>query len=292
MTREDWLNRAVELLRPQLQELARLTVPPVRVSCGDLGLHKRSTCYPADWTVQPGVRELVISLRHTAEAIPVLGSLTRELIHAAGIKGHYRNFQRAAAACGLRPIAGPWATAGFDPGDPPAWAYGVAQELPPWPAPRLQPPTNEPKQTTRMLGVTCEGCGMKWRAAGTHLHNDLRCPQPDCGGTQHVAWTDASQATTAPENRDSVTFRSTGGITMTAPWRVGKLLTEQQAQRIYDALRNDEGVTECARGSATLVEHRDTIPGVGRQFRIAMTPAPERTRRLRVRKGAALPAAG
>ena len=150
MQREEWLTRAVERLRPELCEQG-LRVPEVRVSCGDLGIHKRGTCYPQEWTVQPEIREIAINLRHTAEAIPVLGTLIHELIHAAGIRNHYRDFQRIAADCGLSPDPS-WSRATYlRPEDAPAWAIGLADELGPWPAPRLQTPATEAKQSTRMI---------------------------------------------------------------------------------------------------------------------------------------------
>ena len=235
--REDWLRRAADLLRPVLHDVAGLTVPEVRISCGLLAPRRLGICYPAEWTVTPAVREIAINLRHRAEAIPTLGTLIHYLIHAAGVRGHYPDFQSAARSCGLAPSAGPWSTATYPSAeDAPAWAVGLAEQVGPWPAPPIRPPAREPRQSTRMLKVTCEGCGMLWRATARHLHDDVRCPQRECEGTQHIVWPD--DAGTAPtESPHRVTFSSgKHGTSYTCPWAMGKVVSEKQAQRVYDAL--------------------------------------------------------
>ena len=111
-TREQWLETAVEALRPCLQEHAGLSVPRVRLSCGVHSRRRRGEVYIGK-TVD-NVAEVNISLSHTAEASSVLGTLMRLCIYvAAGSQAHRRNFQCIATQCGLVPLEGSWATAGY-----------------------------------------------------------------------------------------------------------------------------------------------------------------------------------
>ena len=85
------------------------------------------------------VAEVTLSLLHTAEASSVLGTLMRLCIYVAtGSQAHGRGFQRIARQCGLVPLEGTWATAGYpDAAAVPSWVRPVLKQLGPWPAPRL-----------------------------------------------------------------------------------------------------------------------------------------------------------
>ena len=178
-TREEWLAAAVDLARSALEDRAGLTVPRVRIGCGDLGERVGAYCYSRA-LVSDGIHEITISLRHKPDPLSLLGTVAHELIHASGVLNHHRDFAKAARDIGLvgRPTAAGLAD---DPADAPAWAlYGVAA-LGEWPAPRLN---RQPRrQSTRMLRVRCLTCGMIWRAAAVHLAgDDLRCPREACLG--------------------------------------------------------------------------------------------------------------
>ena len=111
-TREQWLATAVGALRPRLREHAGLSVPCVRVSCGVHSHGRRGEVYIGN-TVDD-VPEVNLSLAHTAEASSVLGTLMRLCIYVAtGSQTHGRNFQFVARQCGLAPLEGKWATAGY-----------------------------------------------------------------------------------------------------------------------------------------------------------------------------------
>ena len=221
MTREQWLAAAVDRLRPALHDLAGLTVPAVRISCGDLGLHRQGRCFPPDWTADE-VPEIAISLRHRPAAAPIVGTLIHYMIHAAGVRKHYRTFQAAAARCGLVRLESTWASAGYrDAADVPPTLYGILESLGPWPAPKLQPDERQPRQTSRMLKVTCEECSMVWRSTARYLHNEVRCPQPDCLGEQHVSWPADAPASEPADPESSpeagITFKNAQHGNVTRP---------------------------------------------------------------------------
>ena len=129
---------------------------------------------------------------------------------------------------------------------------------------------------------------MLWRAAGKHLHDDIRCPQPECEGFQHVAWPDDEAAVTAPPNTNSVTFTHRG-YSITCPWRIGQLISERQARRVYDALTDDDGNSGFDKSSPVLVSMPAAAPGALPTFRIMMRReapvADVQPRRIRVRRG-------
>ena len=262
VTREQWLARAVDRLRPALHDLAGLTVPEVRISCGDLGLHRQGRCFPTDWTADE-VPEIAISLRHRPAAAPIVGTLIHYMIHAAGVRKHYRDFQAAAAHCGLVRLESTWATAGYrgDAADAPPAVYGILESPGPWPAPKLQPDERQPRQGTRMLRVQCEECSMIWRSTARYLHNDVRCPQPDCDGAQQVHWPADTPATETPEQTESspeagIEFVNERHGNVTRPtWWIGRTVSERQAQRLYDEICGDSDC-DCERfadGSPALV---------------------------------------
>ena len=75
------------------------------------------------------VAELNLSLLHTAEASSVLGTVMRLCIYVAtGSQAHGRNFQGIAQQCGLVPLEGTWATAGYpDATTVPSWVRVVLE---------------------------------------------------------------------------------------------------------------------------------------------------------------------
>ena len=195
-TREEWLRDAIRLARPHFEELTGLALPEtVRVGVGDNGPRVEAFCVLAP-AMSDGVTELVFSIRGEYGRAPwrVLGALLHELIHAAGIVSHYRDFAAAARALGL---AGKPSQAGWDSDEPaevPTWARDVLDRLGPWPAGHLVPErggrvvvdggagTGGEKQGSRMLRKQCGACGLimrlsrKWHEAAT------RCPADGCPG--------------------------------------------------------------------------------------------------------------
>ena len=238
-TRELWLASAVEALRPALREHAGLSVPRVRVSCGVPSRRRRGEVYIG--ATVDDVAEVTLSLLHTAEASSVLGTLMRLCIYVAtGSQAHGRGFQRIARQCGLVPLEGTWATAGYpDAAAVPSWVRPVLKQLGPWPAPRLQLEAREKKQSSRWITVVCEECSFRWRSSALHLTQaPIRCPRQHCHGEQVIQWPDDTDSTPDTEG-PGVTFTSAkhGGKSCNRPgWFVGKVISERQARRVFNAL--------------------------------------------------------
>ena len=184
-TREQWLSSAVYRLRPVLHERAGLTVPTVRVSCGDLGKTTLGMCY-SKASVSDGVPEISVSLRHETDPRELLGTVVHELIHAAGIMNHYRNFGRAARSAGL--VGGPSTKWPRDPAELPDYVAPMLKRLGPWPAPAVRISKRTRPQGTRMLRVSCTDCPIIWRTTATHLDRGVRCPTERCHGAVRAPW--------------------------------------------------------------------------------------------------------
>lgn len=165
MTREDWLLRAVEELRPLLAEHGA-ELPAVRVSCGfprgsrGKGQHAIGQCWYASCSADE-THEVFIS-PELADPARVLDVLAHELVHAAlpPGTGHNKVFTRLARAIGLdgKPtatVAGELFT---------AWATEPLKRLGDYPHAQLTPGagggSGPKKQGTRMLKLACPGCGM------------------------------------------------------------------------------------------------------------------------------------
>lgn len=183
-TREEWLTRAVDALRPLFAEVGE-TVPAVRVSVGFPGggsARKRiGECWAPGASVD-GVAQLFVS-PIIGSAVDALAVLVHELIHAIDEckSGHKGAFRKVAVAVGLTgkmtaTVAGPdlaprLAALASSLGDYPHAALTLAAAA-------------EKKQTTRMLKVECPDDGYtirttaKWLAVG-----NPSCP---CG-TEMVA---------------------------------------------------------------------------------------------------------
>ena len=155
--REDWLNRLSDKLRPWLAEAKVPVVHPVRLTCGwpakgALSLKKRriGECWPPEVSTDDHVEVFISPLLD--DPLEVAGCVAHELLHAAGLKGHRKDFASKAAALGLE---GP-ATA-TTPGD--AFKQRIApvlEALGPYPHARIDY-TKSPRkvQTTRLLKVAC-----------------------------------------------------------------------------------------------------------------------------------------
>ena len=90
-TREEWLGHAAQLLRPHIEERTGRTVNAYRIGVGDLGIRTLGLCWAKSLT-QDSVSEITITLRHSVEPAKMLGTLVHEMIHAAGVRGHRRDF--------------------------------------------------------------------------------------------------------------------------------------------------------------------------------------------------------
>lgn len=182
-TREQWLLAGVEALRPVFAGHG-ITVPPVRVSTGWPGGKgtKRTTigqCWPTV-TVSDSIPAIFISPVLT-DPVAILATLTHELCHAADDchSGHRKGFITLAKAVGL---VKPWTSTSPDP-----VLLGtlkvIAKKLGSYDHGSI---TNVGRivQTTRMLRVSCPGCGCVARMTRKWLDES---GTPTCGcGTEMI----------------------------------------------------------------------------------------------------------
>lgn len=186
LVREQWLNKALALIRKHLDQTAEVTVPEaVRVSVGfPGGRRSKNHAIGQCWTntaSKDKVFELFISPT-IDEAQEVLATLIHEAIHATvGLAaGHKAPFKKVAIAAGLEgkmtaTFAGPWLRDVMKD-----WSA----KLGPYPHGALDPSkadTSGPKkQSARLIKCECTECGyvvrttQKWLATGEPL-----CP---CNG--------------------------------------------------------------------------------------------------------------
>jgi hypothetical protein len=162
ITREQWLHAAVQELRPDFEHATLMLPASVRVSVGfpsrhALARNRRAIgqCWDATAT-EDQIAQIYISPL-LDDSVEVLAVLVHELVHASvGCEcGHRGAFVKGMRGIGLE-------------GKPTATHAGeklatrlraLATALGPFPHARLHPGTASRKQTTRLLKVSCDGCG-------------------------------------------------------------------------------------------------------------------------------------
>lgn len=183
-TREEWLNAAVDELRPIYGDVAK--VPPVvKVSIGfppKGGLAKRrvlgvccSATMAADRHPQIYINPTIADVEGKAG---ILAVLAHELIHACGISGHGKEFRKVALYIGLEgdmtcTTAGESLMGVFE---------HIMAKIGTMPHAYLthEFPKSQKPDTCRMLKCACEGCGytvrisQKWFEVATP-----KCPVCD-----------------------------------------------------------------------------------------------------------------
>lgn len=188
MNRETWLNDLAALMAPKFQELG-WPVPPFRVSIGFTSSGRAPNVGGECWhkSRSADARFEILIAPHQDDAMKVAAILAHELTHAAaGFKHkHKGDFAKCVAALGLlRPF-----TSSVPGPDFIAWVTPFLAQLGPLPHARLAfdgkplprdkgedgeegegeegegdgeeggSSNQKKKQTTRMVKVTCDGCG-------------------------------------------------------------------------------------------------------------------------------------
>lgn len=174
-SREAWLYRAVEIFRPRFEEIGA-TLPKLRISVGfgPTGARKESTKILGvtlhNSVVADGAFEIWIS-PEDADTASMLGTVIHELVHTVSFEdGHKGKFAEYATRLGLEgPMTATHAslelaveliTIAETLGDYPGSHVDLNGAFVPTPVgPDGQPvpvSSGGPKQTTRMLKVTCE----------------------------------------------------------------------------------------------------------------------------------------
>lgn len=183
MTREEWLNKFTDALRPLLWEhrdhSTGVVPEKIRVTCGwpskGAFSSKRRTigeCWPVaaskDQTVEVFISPCV------SDSLKVGAILAHELVHASGCKGHGSAFKRLAVGIGLTgPMrateAGPELTDRLNI---------IVSELGPYPHAELDK-TQSPhkKDGTRLLKLKCPACGYVVRTTQKWIDTGIpTCP--------------------------------------------------------------------------------------------------------------------
>jgi hypothetical protein len=179
ITREQWLERAVDVIRASVKKT--VVVPPVKVSCSWAGggdSNKRiGECWPKAAS-QADINEIFISPK-IEDPVRVVGILAHELAHAVIDCKHGHKAPFVAAATKLKCEGKPTQMV------PPievsqAWADKVIAKWGPFPH-RTLDKTKSPvkKQAARMIKCQCNECGAVWRMSGTVIASamgELSCP--------------------------------------------------------------------------------------------------------------------
>jgi len=184
MTREEWLVRAMVLLRPWFAAVGFSLPENTRLSCGFTSSPRRALgqCW-AEWVSRDNSFEIFIT-PVLDDSIEVLAVLIHELCHTAvGIAaGHRGSFKRVALAVGL---VGPMRSTTAGP-ELKERLNALSEQLGPYPHAELrastrkprtpggEPPTTGPKPQSgsRLKRVVCPSCGylvrttQKWLAVG------------------------------------------------------------------------------------------------------------------------------
>lgn len=167
-TREAWLHRAIDELRPRF-EAACLTLPSViHVSVGlPKGRNVIGQCWHGDRS-EDGNQHVFIS-PVLVEPVEVLDTLTHELIHVVmpSDVGHKKAFVKAGAALGMTEGRAKSLGAG------PELAHWLRTELAPklgeYPHSKLDTTSQAKPQGTRLLKAECAICGYTVRVTAKWL---------------------------------------------------------------------------------------------------------------------------
>jgi hypothetical protein len=199
-TREEWLEAAVEELRP-LFKGAGYDIPKVRVTCGwpsSKGLARKKKAIGECWdakATEDGVAQIFISPVLNNDTLVsekgVLEVLVHELVHAVvGCEaGHRKPFSNCADAVGLEK---PWTATTATPELIARFESLVADKLGKYPHAAIVPIVREKTQSTRMIKAECADCGYtvrvtrKWIEVGNPhcpLHGEMDVENPEEGGT-------------------------------------------------------------------------------------------------------------
>ncbi len=202
-TREQWLGRAITLMRPEFQEAGSPLPEHLAVSCSWPSGNPRTVigeCWVAEASSR-GYVEVFISpvLDQVAGVQGVLVTLRHELVHAAGRRGHGKDFRALAVELGL---TGPMTATVASPelldfinwtllpqlGQYPHGAItGGGEVLVPPTEPGdkpiiLRPDDRPKKQSTRLLKAECPECGYTIRLSKKWANLGLpTCPTDGAG---------------------------------------------------------------------------------------------------------------
>lgn len=181
-TREEWLERAIFLMRPIFLNQSQPIPTAVKASCGfPRGKGKAIGQCWSDQNSEGHVFEVFISPT-LVDTVEVTATLAHELAHAAvGVEvGHKKPFKKLVAAIGLEGKA-----TSTSAGDAFKHTMGpILEELGIYPHARLntETATGPKKQSTRLLKAECPLCGYTVRVTKKWVEDK---GPPHCGDITH-----------------------------------------------------------------------------------------------------------
>lgn len=187
MTREQWLNEFVEAARGPFMAAGHEIPSDIRVSVGLPSAGFRSKAIGEVWAREnsgSGHHEIFISPKLEDPSL-VAAVLTHELAHTvAGMEAkHGPKFKRIFEDVGL--VGKATATEAGDMWH--AWADAIVARLGDFPHSAITGTTAKKKQSTRLLKLECDTCGMILRGTAKWLDGKvLRCPDMECEGMLHL----------------------------------------------------------------------------------------------------------
>ena len=177
-TREEWLVALVNELRPDFQA-QELEIPPVRVSCSWPSRSIRKTlgqCFGTK-SAKDGIHQIVVSPA-IGDVVQIVETMVHELLHAClpDGTGHKAPFKRGMVKLGLEGKA----TATHAGQTLLHHLHELCAKLGEYPhsALKLKDPA-EKKQGTRLIKLTCPGCGYVLRTTQKWIETGL--PTCACG---------------------------------------------------------------------------------------------------------------
>ena len=182
-SREDWLGRLVDALRPTFAELGNPLPERIRVSCGwpsRSALSGKAKRIGEAWSQRcsaDGAHETFLS-PVLADPMEVGATLVHELVHhAVGVQaGHKGPFRKLATAVGL--VGKMTATTAGK--ELQARLHALTEQLGQYPHATLTGGDGRKKQSTRMLKVACPDCGCIVRMTRQWL-DQVGAPTCACG---------------------------------------------------------------------------------------------------------------
>ena len=188
MTREEWLNKLTDSLRPLFASAGGKIPEQVRTTCGWPSQGAKATktrrlgeCWGAESSGDQHFEIFITPLLDDGNE--VAGTLVHELCHAAlGIKeGHRAKFKKLATGLGLE---GKMASTTVGD-DLKITLAKLIEEIGPYPHAKLSLKEKK-KQGTRMLKVVCPDPACGWSARTTQKWVDVGLPTCCCGKRMEV----------------------------------------------------------------------------------------------------------
>lgn len=179
MTREDWLNRGLELCKKLFTDAGYKVPPNVRMSCGfPKGTRGKAIGQCWHTTASADKHYEIFVSPELDDPSRVLDVLIHEVVHVVvGVKNnHNKVFKACAKAVGLTGRM----TATVASPELKETLKGYIKKLGPYPHGKMSKMKNRSKQSTRLLKCECKKCGCIIRITQKWL-DEVGTPSCGCG---------------------------------------------------------------------------------------------------------------